>query len=240
VSGVTGLGGALLLIPVLLGVPPLLGGVALSAKEGAGLSAVHVSAAAVIGAALNGRRSYVNLGLVARIGAPMAPAGLVGAIASAALPNGAILAVYATMATAALALLLLPLDAAVEDVVPVPWRTGAGVGAVVGLLAGVVGAGGAFLLIPLMVRRLHVPLRVAVGSSLAITLASAAAALVGKLGAGQVPLHLAPWIVGGAVPGALLGAQLGHRLPANGLRLVLLALIAVAVIRSWLDVAALL
>jgi uncharacterized membrane protein YfcA len=201
-----------------------------------------VDARAVVGAAVGGRRSLIDLGLVARVGAPMVPAGLVGALASAALPSGAVLGVYATMATAALTMLVPPLDAALGDdgAVRVSWWEGAAVGAAVGLLAGVVGAGGAVILIPLLVRRLGVPLRVAVGSSLAITLAGAAATLVGKLTTGQVPLDLAPWVLCGAAPGALVGQQVGRRLTTSGLRLALLALIGLAALRAWLEVAGLL
>ena len=57
----------------------------------------------------------------------------------------------------------------------------------VGLLAGAVGAGGSFLLLPLMVYVLHVPHRLAAGSSLAIAVMGASTGLVGKIVTHQVP-----------------------------------------------------
>jgi uncharacterized membrane protein YfcA len=235
-SGVTGVGGALLLIPLLLTVPPLVGAGALTPKEVAGLSAVHVAVTALVGAAQHRRRGVADPHLIARVGASMVPGGLVGGLASGVLPNAVLLLTYAAMATAAFALLVAPDAAPVGDEsAPPSWPEAAGVGAVVGLLAGVVGAGGAFLLIPLLVRRLRVPLRRAIGSSLAITLVGAAGTLLGKLAGGQILWALAPWIVGGAVPGVLVGVGLGHRLPTRAVRRVLLCMLLIVVLRAWVD-----
>ena len=49
----------------------------------------------------------------------------------------------------------------------------------VGLLGGLVGQGGAFILIPMMTAFVHVPTRIALGSNLAIVLLSTSAATIG-------------------------------------------------------------
>jgi uncharacterized membrane protein YfcA len=236
VSGVTGIGGALLLIPLLLSVPPLLGAPALSPKEVAGLSAVHVAVTALAGAIQHRRVGAADLRLVRRVGAPMVPAGLVGGVASAWLPNEAVLLAYAVMASAALAMLVAPeAGPGGDESEGPPAAQAAGVGAVVGLLAGVVGAGGGFLLIPLLIRGLKVPLRRAIGSSLAITFAGAAGTFFGKVAGGQIVWGLAPWIVGGAVPGVLVGVRVGQRLPVRSVRRLLMGMLVVVVVRAWVD-----
>lgn len=226
-----------MLIPALLVAPQLLGGLALTPKAVAGLSAVHVAVAALVGAAQNRLRGTADLALVARVGAPMVPAALVGGALSGALTDAALLGVYAAMATVALGLLLAPTRAATDDEAPVrpAWGPAAAVGATVGLLAGVVGAGGAFMLIPLLVRVLGVPLRTAVGSSLAITLVGAVGTLLGKLAGNQVPWGLTPWIVCGAVPGVIAGVRLGHQLPTRSLRRILVGLVTIVALHAWVN-----
>src|SRR5207302_799563 len=76
------------------------------------------------------------------------------------------------------------------------------VAGVVGLAAGLVGAGGAFLLVPLLLIVVGVPIRVTIGTSLAITALAASAGFVGKLVTAQIPLAPTLAVVAGAIPGA--------------------------------------
>jgi len=108
----------------------------------------------------------------------------------------------------------------------------------VGVPAGMVGAGGAFILIPLMLFVLRVPLRVAVGSSLWIVLFGAIAGLTGKAATGQVDWVLAFGLVAGALPGGRLGSAVSHRVPRERLAVALGLIIAVVALRMWLDVLA--
>lgn len=84
-----------------------------------------------------------------------------------------------------------------------------------------VGQGGSFLLVPLMLHVLKVPTRVAIGSNLALVLLSSAAGLAGKLATAQVPLLAAGMLGIGTVPGAQVGSFLSHRVPARALRTAL-------------------
>jgi hypothetical protein len=240
-SGLTGIGGALVLIPLLLTAPQLLGGEALEIGQVAGLSVVQVATSGLIGAVQNRRRGAGDPRLIARIGGPMLPASLLAGLVSGRLPAVLLLVIYATMATAAMVLLVAPVDTGAltsrDASPPLPFRLTATIGAGVGALSGAIGAGGAFLLIPLMNRALRVPLRTAVGSSLAITLIGTAGTLFGKLMGGQVPLGLAPWIICGAVPGVLGGVALGQRTSTNRLRVVLLCISSGVALQAWFKVA---
>jgi uncharacterized protein len=105
----------------------------------------------------------------------------------------------------------------------------------VGIVAGLVGAGGAFLLVPLLVVVVGVPIRVTIGTSLAITAMSAVTGFVGKLITGQVPWGPAALVALGAVPGAQLGALVSRRLPAPWLRRALLVVVVLTATRVWWD-----
>lgn len=236
VSGAFGVGGALVLIPMLLYLPPLVSGTSLEVQAVSGLSVVLVVTASTVGAVLHGRKGYTSPSLVARLGLPMVVGGLAGGAGSRVVAAPLLLLLFAVLASAGCLLLVLP---GVEDeagtgsmagALPLVWS---GLG--VGLAGGLLGAGGAFLLLPLMIRVLRVPTRLAVGSSLAITLLGSSATLVGKVVTDQVPVELVPWAIAGCIPGALLGTRLSHVLPAARLRLALAVVIGLVALSTWRD-----
>lgn len=90
-------------------------------------------------------------------------------------------------------------------------------GVIVGLLTGLLGVGGGFLIVPALVMLVGLPMVQAVGTSLAIIAANSFAGLLGHLG---VPLDLWLTIVfaGAGIAGTFAGSKLARRLPANRLR----------------------
>jgi uncharacterized membrane protein YfcA len=110
--------------------------------------------------------------------------------------------------------------------------------AVVGFSAGLVGAGGAFFLVPVMLYGLRVPVRVTVATSLAVVAVAGAAGLLGKVAANQVDWFLAGLLVLGALPGARLGAAVSRRVSTGGLVGVLGVVVAAVAVRMWLEVVA--
>jgi uncharacterized membrane protein YfcA len=109
--------------------------------------------------------------------------------------------------------------------------------AAVGVFAGLVGAGGAFLLVPLLIAVVGVPIRVTIGSSLAITAMSAATGFIGKLVTGQIPWGPAVFVALGAMPGAQLGALVSRRLSGEWLRRALFLVVLLTALRVWWDLA---
>jgi uncharacterized membrane protein YfcA len=243
VAGLLGVGGALVMFPLLLYVPPLLGVGALDVKSVAAVTMVQVFVAALSGVAVHRRYQAVNRELTWVGGLAMAVASFAGALASKSLHDRWLLLVFALMATSGVLLLALPLEALLPP--PVVQadgtlhfsraRTGA-VAAIVGLAAGLVGVGGAFLLVPSLLVVVGVPMRVTIGSSLAITALAAAAGLVGKLLTGQVPPGPALAVALGALPGAQLGAAVSRRLAEPRLKAVLLAFVVLTAAWVWWDV----
>jgi uncharacterized membrane protein YfcA len=103
-------------------------------------------------------------------------------------------------------------------------------------MSGLVGAGGAFLLMPVLMGLMRIPLRASIGTSLAIAGAAAAAGFLGKLLAGQVQLWPTVAVVGGSIGGAIVGARLSLRTPTRLLRACLGVLIGLVALRIWIDV----
>ena len=240
VAGLLGVGGALVMIPLLLYVPPLLDIGALDVKAVSGVTMAQVFVASLSGVVAHRRHKAVNRDLACFGGVTMGAAAFVGALASRFVGERWLLLVFALMATAAAGIMALPVHllrppSPVEPDTFSRRRTTVVAGGV-GLAAGFVGAGGAFLLVPLLLIVVGVPIRVTIGSSLAITALASTAGFVGKLVTGQLPWLPALAVIVGAIPGAQLGAAVSRRLDATQLKVVLFVIIVISALRVWWDV----
>jgi len=240
VSGLVGVGGAIVMIPLLYYVPPLLAAGELPIKVVAGLSMTQVLAAAVVGTWSHGRHALVNRRLALTGGSAMAVGSLLGALLSSHVPGRALLATFALMTTLALPLMFLsPADPpGGEDRAPVSFNRGAAIAycGTIGLVAGLVGAGGAFLLLPVLVGMMRIPMRLSIGTSLAMVGISAVTGFLGKALTGQIPLWPAVTVVLASLTGAPLGGRVSRRVPVPVLRGVLAGIIALVMLRVWYDV----
>ena len=241
VSGLVGVGGAIVMVPLLYYVPPVLGVGGLDIKHVAGITMAQVLAASAVGAVTHGRGAMIHRRLAVAGGLAMATGSLIGAIGSRYVSGHALLAIFAVMTSVALPLMLVrpaDLDAATADGAHVPFKRATAVAwpGLIGLASGLVGAGGAFLLVPVLVAILRVPVRVSIGTSLAMTSASALMGFLGKAITGQIPVGPALAVIAGSLTGAPLGALVSHRAPITVLRIVLAALIAAVSLRVWADV----
>ena len=240
VAGLLGVGGAVVMIPLLLYVPPVLGIGRLDMQSVAGVTMVQVFVAAMSGMLAHRRSRAVRGDLVWIGGLTMALGSFAGAVASKHAAHDVLLLVFAVMTTAAIGLVFLSMESFAlfrfVETERFSRRRVSLVSLAVGAGAGLVGAGGAFLLVPLLTVVVGVPLRVTIGSSLGITALAATAGLAGKAVTGQVPWALAAIVSAGAVPGAQLGAYVSRRLPLRVLRAALFVVVTVTAIGAWLDV----
>jgi hypothetical protein len=109
-------------------------------------------------------------------------------------------------------------------------------GLLVGYLAGVMGVGGGFILLPAMIYMLRVPTMVAIGTSLFQVIFVAAIATILHATLNQtVDIILSFLLMIGGVIGAHLGALAGQRLKAEQLRLLLALLVLSVAVRLGFD-----
>jgi uncharacterized membrane protein YfcA len=200
---------------------------------------VQVFVAAAAAVIVHRRRRAVRPDLSLLGGGAMALGSLTGAVASRYTADFVLLVVFALMTLVALALMFVPVEVVgtplFAEHVEFSRPRAIVVCLLVGLVAGLVGAGGAFLLVPLLMVFVGIPIRVTIGSSLAITALAAAAGVAGKLVTGQVPMQPALAVMLGAVPGAHLGALVSRRLSGTALRRVLFVVILGSAGRVWWD-----
>ena len=113
------------------------------------------------------------------------------------------------------------------------WRE-AGIGAAIGLFAGLasgyVGVGGGFIMVPLMMSILQVPMKLTSGTSLIAVMILAVPGTVTQALLGNIN-----WIAGiavacGSIPGATLGAKLIPKVPERQLRFLFAGFLVVAAV----------
>jgi len=87
------------------------------------------------------------------------------------------------------------------------------VGLVVGLLSGLFGVGGGFLIVPALVAFATMEVTTAVGTSLLVITLVSASAVASQIAAGRsIPLDVTASFVAGSVPALLCGSRIGRRL----------------------------
>ena len=236
VGGLLGLGGAVLLIPAYLYLPGLVGLTPFDVKSVSGITSVQVFAASLLGMVLHRKKGAVDTRLVLTMGIPITITSLSGAIFSGVIHPNVIIAVFASMAILAAVLILMKRKE--EEQIPGQLLSFSRVGAIgiaggVGFFGGMVGAPGAFLLSPLMITVLRIPIRVTIGSTLGIVVLSALAASVGKIATGQVPTYATMVAIAGSLPGVYLGSIFSHRLRTKTLRRALAVLISGIGLLMW-------
>jgi uncharacterized membrane protein YfcA len=238
-SGLLGIGGGIVMFPLLLYVPPLLGFSGIDVKSITGLTMIQGFFSALTAMFYYNKNALVNRSLVITLGLSLFLSSLIGSLISKYVPDGPLLMVFGSLALIAAAMMLIPRsyqqDDVTEEHVVFHRTTAIVIGIVLGFSIGLVGQGGAFILIPMMLYVLRIPLRVALGSTLAIGLFSSSAGLVGKVATGQVPYLMALPLIAGAIPAARFGSIAGKKTNTKFLRWFLAAIISATAVKVWLD-----
>src|SRR5262249_39621911 len=104
-----------------------------------------------------------------------------------------------------------------------------GIGFVIGFIGAIMGIGGGFLLVPMLIYLLRVPTNIVIGTSMVLTLITMAFATIMHAATNHlVDLVLAMILMVGGVTGAQFGSRAGQRIRSEQLRL-LLGLLVLAV-----------
>lgn len=238
ISGMVGIGGSIIKYPMLLYIPPMLGYAAFSAHEVSGISAIQVVFATIGGVYAYRHGGYLNKTLIAYMGSAILVGSFIGGYGSNVLPEEVINVVYAVLATIATVMMFLPkpkVDDLPFDQVTFNRTVAASAAFVVGVAAGIVGAAGAFILMPIMLVVLRIPTKMAVASSLAITFISSIGSTTGKILTDQIVWAPAVIMIVASLIAAPLGANHGKKMETKTLQWILAALILASTLKIWLD-----
>ena len=238
ISGMVGIGGSIIKYPMLLYIPPLLGMAAFTAHEVSGISAIQVFFATISGVWAYRKSGYINKTLILYMGSSILVGSFIGGYGSNLLSEGSINLVYGILATVAAVMMFVPKkgvdDIPVDQVTFNKWLA-ASLSFVVGIGAGIVGAAGAFILVPIMLVVLKIPTRMTIATSLGITFISSIGSTIGKVATGQILYGPAMIMIVASVLAAPLGAKLGQKMNTKILQWLLALLILGTAIKIWID-----
>ncbi|ARK30653.1 sulfite exporter TauE/SafE family protein [Halalkalibacter krulwichiae] len=239
VSGMLGIGGSIIKYPMLLYIPPLFGLAAFSAHEVSGISAIQVFFATIGGVWAYRKGGYLNKTLIIYMGSAILIGSFVGGYGSKLMSEGGINLIYGILALIAAVMMFIPkkgIDNVPLDQVTFNKWIAASFALIVGIGAGIVGAAGAFLLVPIMLVVLKVPTRMTIASSLAITFISSIGATVGKITTGQIDYFPAFIMIVASLIASPLGAMAGKKMNTKVLQVILAVLIAATAVKIWIDI----
>jgi len=212
--GLLGGGGSILTVPLLAYVAGM------DAKQAIATSLLVVGTTSAVAAVSHARAGRVQW----RTGLIFGVAGMAGAYGGGMLarfiPGSVLLIGFAVMMVAtALAMLRGRKEVGPADPdhrIPVPKVVAEGL--VVGLVTGLVGAGGGFLVVPALALLGGLPMPVAVGTSLVVIAMKSFAGFAGYLSSVTINWGVAGMVTAAAVVGALLGARLTAVVNPDSLR----------------------
>lgn len=211
--GLLGGGGSILTVPILTYVADVTPKAAIAAS----LFVVGVtSGAAVISHARAGQVRW-------RTGLIFGGAGMIGAYGgghlAAYIPGRVLMVAFGVMmAATAFAMLRTPKKLAPAHACELPLAKVIAEGVVVGVVTGIVGAGGGFLVVPALVLLGGLSMEMAIGTSLVVIAMKSFAGLAGHLGHVEINWRLTVAVTAMAVAGSLMGGKLAGRIPPATLR----------------------
>ncbi|MHB0961682.1 MAG: sulfite exporter TauE/SafE family protein [Gemmatimonadaceae bacterium] len=227
--GTLGGGGSILTVPVLvyvLGFDP---------KLAIAMSLPVVGAAALVGVLSHWRAGNVRLQTAAIFGSVAMVGSYTGARASLWFSGRAQLLILGTVMVAAAVSMLrnAAQDERLDNTPPHPALLLA-VGLGVGILTGLIGIGGGFLIVPALVILGRVPMKAAVGTSLLVIALNSTSGYLGHYGREIVPWGFVVRFTSVAVLGILAGTALVHHIPTRHLkRAFALLLVVIGALILW-------
>lgn len=218
--GVFGSGGSIITMPALLYLLDV------EPKSAIAMSLGIVAVTATISALQHWHRGNVNLRITAIFGAFGTAGTYLGALLGVVTPVVIQLGLFAVVMYAAAWKMLWPApgphrslgaaavaDAEGSDGESPHYGHIAAHGIGVGILTGVVGVGGGFLIVPALVLLSGLPMKRAIGTSLGIVALKSFAGFAGYAGAVTIDYGLMAVFTAIAVTGCIVGSQVAHRLP---------------------------
>ena len=235
-SGLLGIGGGVVLTPLLLYLPAAVGIGALPVKIITGLTIVQAIFGSVLGTFRHRAYGNVSRRLVLLMGPTGAVASLIGALVSRDANDRVLLGVFAVVAFVSALMLLLPAEAQDRgtDDLHLNAPLAVGISIVIGFFGGMVGIGAIATIMAALVYLLRVPPRIAIGTSLGIGMFAAVAALIGKAATAQIDPPLATVVAIVALIASPIGAWVSIRTRPQ----LLMKILAVVLIAATLRMAA--
>ncbi|MBI5170763.1 MAG: sulfite exporter TauE/SafE family protein [Candidatus Eisenbacteria bacterium] len=213
-GGLFGVGGGILLVPMLTGF------FALTQHQAHGTSLAAIGATAIAGLVVYGTHGHVDWVTAATLGFASVFFARLGARGAARVSRSGLTQAFAVFLLVVAIRLFWKVPAGEGHALftgPLRLAVALAVGASVGLLSGFLGVGGGILAVPALTLLFGAPQQTAQGTSLAVILVTAPFGALEHHRHGNVVPRLVPWLALGAAAGAPLASMVAQTLPQAAL-----------------------
>lgn len=210
--GLLGGGGSILTVPALVYI------VGLTPQAAVTASLIIVGINSVMGALTHRVQGTLNWRVALLFGGVGMGAAYLAAGWSKLFPPNALMVLFALLMVAVGLFLILKPQPKDGDTIGRGWPVTIASGLGVGLLTGLLGVGGGFLIVPALVMFVGLPMRQAVGTSLVVIAMNSLAGFLGHLGGPSIDLQVVGTFVASGLAGALVGARLTRVIQPQQLR----------------------
>ena len=230
ISGLVGIGGAIIIYPMLLLLPPLVGLPTYSAYIASGLTSSQVFFSTLSGSFKAYKNKDFSRTLVLNMGSGMIIGSILGAILANLINVQFVNMVYIIIALLALILMFIKVVPSTSHI-KFNRLLLITIGGIIGLVSGIVGAGGAFIIIPVLLVIFKLPMNTVVTNSIVIAFISSVGAFMIKLLQGYIPINSAIPLILGSILFTPLGMKMGQKIPDYIQKMIVSILIVIAIIK---------
>lgn len=230
ISGLVGIGGAIIIYPMLLLLPPLVGLPTYSAYIASGLTSSQVFFSTLSGSFKAYKNKDFSRTLVLNMGSGMIIGSILGAILANLINVQFVNMVYIIIALLALILMFIKVVPSTSHI-KFNRLLLITIGGIIGLVSGIVGAGGAFIIIPVLLVIFKLPMNTVVTNSIVIAFISSIGAFIIKLLQGYIPVNSAIPLILGSILFTSLGMKIGQKIPDYIQKMIVSILIVIAIIK---------
>ena len=230
ISGLVGIGGAIIIYPMLLLLPPLVGLPTYSAYIASGLTSSQVFFSTLSGSFKAYKNKDFSRTLVLNMGSGMVIGSMLGAILANLINVQFVNTVYIIIALLALILMFIKVTPSTSRI-KFNRLLLITIGGIIGLVSGIVGAGGAFIIIPVLLVIFKLPMNTVVTNSIVIAFISSIGAFIIKLLQGYIPVNSAIPLILGSILFTPLGMKIGQKIPDYIQKMIVSILIVIAIIK---------
>lgn len=238
IAGLLGIGGGVLILPILTYIMQV------EWKAATAISTIQITFASLFGTIFKWMQKSINFRYAIIFGVSTGITRFFGSYFTDQIPGITIKIIYLAAVLLALALFFVKkndpgVEISEEEAVrKIPTKKDYFIIIPLGLIAGfglgILGIGGGFLYVPLLVLLFGLPLKVAIGTSLMVVLFNAAPGLVGKLLSIRFDLWIGVSVAVGAIAGSRIGTYLSKKLSSKVIRIIFIILLLVIIGRlAW-------
>ncbi|MCJ7666391.1 MAG: sulfite exporter TauE/SafE family protein [Actinobacteria bacterium] len=232
-----GIGGGLIILPILIYFTDI------GLKAATAISAVQVFFASSFGTFFNRLQKTINYRYAIIFGISSGTTYFLGSYFTGLIPENTIKMIYLCSVILALILFFMKRNNNNENDLELAAQRIPGkadyfkiipISLISGFFFGVLGVGGGFLYVPLLILLFKLPLKVAIGTSLMIVLFNAIPGIVGKLLSIRFDIFLGLAVAVGAIIGSRIGTYLNKKISEKIIKIIFTLLLVLIIARvAW-------